>query len=114
MDHTASSSSTPAEFDMEIVPVYTSNNYHEIEILTDVFEEEDIAYMVRRKGAVGFWMTIGEQDQIRIAVQEDRVDDALELIQQAIVDEAVPGDGTFIGLEDRQRILSAQQENDEQ
>lgn len=113
MSKDAHSSDTPAAHDMEMIPVYTTNNPMELEILTDVFEDEDIAYFVRRKGMPGFWVNIGDQDQNRISVQEDRVDDARELIQQAIVDEAVPGDGNFIGDEDIRRIQKAKRENEE-
>ena len=96
MNLDAQSSSTSADDEMEMIWIYTTGNFAEAEILTDVFTAEDIAYMARKKELPAFPTTVGEHGQILIAVEDHRVAEARGLIQQAIVDEAIPGDGNFL------------------
>ena len=91
----AHSSSTSSD-DVEMIWIFTTSNFAEAEFITDIFDEEDIAYIVRKMEVSAFPTSIGGQDQTRLAVEDGRVDIARGLIQQAIVDEAIPGDGNFI------------------
>ena len=93
--------------DVEFVPVFTTSNFAEMEIITDIFEEEEIAYRVRKRQMAGFWTTIGEHDQIRLYVEPGKLDEARSFIQQALVDEAIPGDGNFIDEDQRKKIRKA-------
>ena len=96
MNRDAKGSTTSGDEELELVWIFTTRNFAEMEIITDVFEDEDIAYMVRRMQPPGFSVGVSDHDQIRVAVEEDRSKDARGLIQQAIVDEAIPGDGNFL------------------
>ncbi len=110
MNRDASPSKTSGDPDIELVPIFSSASHPEMEIVTDIFEAEDIAYMVKKRQMSGFWTTIGEHDQIRVYVEPTRIDDARALIQQAIVDEAIPGQGNFIDEPTRQELKKARQE----
>lgn len=96
MNIDAKGSSTSGDADMEMVWIFTTENFAEAEVITDIFDAEDIAYMVRRMEVPQFPTTVGDHNQIRIAVEDGRTDQARNFIQQAIVDEAVPGDGNFM------------------
>ena len=89
-------SSTSGDENVEMIAIYSTSNFAEAEIITDIFDEEDIAYMVHNMEERAFPTTMGGQDQIRIAVEEGRTSDARGLIQQALVDEALTGDGNFM------------------
>ena len=114
MNRDASPSTTSGEPDVEMLPIFTSPNFAEIEIITDIFEEEDIAYMVRKRQMQDFPTTVGNQDQIRVVVEESRVQEAQEFIQQALVDEAIPGDGRFIEGADKARLDKARKKLEKQ
>ncbi len=101
MSQDANPSATSADQDLEMVWIYTCGNFAETEIITDVFDDEDIAYILRKMEPPGFTVGVADHDQTRIAVQEDRAQEARELIQRAIVDEAIPGDGNFIDHADK-------------
>ncbi len=101
MNRDASPSSTSGDDqDMEMIWIFTTDNFAEAEVITDIFDVEDIAYMVRKMEERAFPTSVGRHGEIRIAVEDGRTDDARGFIQQAIVDEAVPGDGNFIDSED--------------
>lgn len=92
----ANPSPTSAGGDTEMVFIYTTPNFAESEIITDMFETEEIAYMERPMEIPIHPFNIGGHDHIRIAVEASRADMARKLIQQALVDEAIPGDGNFL------------------
>ena len=96
MNTEASGSSTSGDGDIEMIWIFTTGNFAEAEFITDIFDAEDIAYMVQRMEMREFPTSVGDHNQIRIAVEEGRTQDARNFIQQAIVDEAVPGDGNFL------------------
>ncbi len=96
MNKDASPSSTSGDEEVEMIWIFTTGNFAEMEIITDIFEAEDIAYIVRKMEVPQFPTTIGDHNQIRIAVEHGRTDAARQFIQQAIVDEALPGDGNFL------------------
>lgn len=96
MNRDASPSSTSGDEEVEMIWIFTTGNFAEAEIITDIFEAEDIAYMVRKMEVPQFPTTVGDHNQIRIAVEDGRTKQARAFIQQAIVDEALPGDGNFM------------------
>lgn len=99
MNRDAKASSTSSD-DVQMIWIFTSGNFAEVEIITDIFEEEDIAYMVRKMEPPGFYVGVGDHGQIRVAVEDTRTADGRALIQQAMVDEAIPGDGNFMDPDD--------------
>lgn len=107
MNREASPSPTSANPDAEFIPIYTSANFAEVEIITDMFEDEQIGYMIRRREMAAFPTTIGEHDQIRVFVEPAGVYQGRQLIEQALVDEAIPGDGNFLDTIARDKIEKA-------
>lgn len=108
MNREANPSPTSADPEVELVPVFTTGNFAEMEIVTDIFEEEQIAYRIRRREMAAFPTTIGEHDQIRVYVEPAQIDNARQFIQQALVDEAIPGDGNFIEADERDQLEKVQ------
>ena len=109
MNREANPSST-ADPDAIFVPLFTTANFAEMEIITDIFEEEDIAYLIRRRQMSAFWTTVGDHDQIRVYVEPAGVEKAVSFIEQALADNAIPGDGNFIDTERRQELKRARKE----
>ncbi len=99
MNRDAKASST-SDDDVQMIWIFSSGNFAEVEIITDIFEEEDIAYIVRKMEPPGFFAGVGDQGELRVAAEEGRVVEAREFIQQAMVDEAIPGDGNFMDADD--------------
>lgn len=104
MNREASPSSKSGDPDDILVPIYSSANQPEVEIITDILEAEDVAYMIRSRQMAAFPTTIGEHDQIRILVVPAAIERAQALIEQALEDEAIPGDGNFINNRQRAKI----------
>lgn len=96
MSNREAKSSPTTDTNTEMIPIYTTNNFIETEIITDIFESEDIAYLERKMEISMYPLSVGGHDQIRIAVEKTHVKQARDLIQQAIVDKAIPGDGSFL------------------
>lgn len=82
--------------EIEMIWIYTTNNFAESEIITDIFDAEDIAYFVQRMEISQFPTSVGGQDQLRIAVEEPQAEKARKLLEQALQDKAIPGDGNFM------------------
>jgi len=81
---------------VEMIEVYASANFAEMQFLTDIFDEEQIGYLTREMEMSMMPVHVGGHDEVRLAVEGGRVEQARGLIQQAIVDEAIPGDGRFL------------------
>jgi hypothetical protein len=88
--------STESVEEMQMVPVFTTPNFAEAEVITDLLEMEDIAYIAQPAAPPQFLISAGDPNQTRILVGTSQAPIARELIQQAIVDEALPGDGNFL------------------
>ncbi len=107
MNRDAHPSSTSTE-DVQMIWIFSSGNFAEVEIITDIYDEEDIAYIVRKMEPPGFFAGVGDQGELRVAVEEGRAGDARKFIQQAMVDEAIPGDGNFIDADDKSNQVNVE------
>jgi len=86
--------------DFELVDLYVFYQPLEANFIHEVLSENDIASLVRDMGVPGFPMNVGSHGQVRIVVELDRVEDAAALIQQAIEDGAITGEGQFLHQEE--------------
>ncbi|RAL21267.1 hypothetical protein DL240_14175 [Lujinxingia litoralis] len=100
MLHSKAKSSPTTDENVEMIEIYASSNFAEMEFLTDMFDEESIGYLTREMEMSMMPVHVGGHDEVRLAVEAGRVEQARGLIQQAIVDEAIPGDGHFIEHEE--------------
>ncbi|TXD32746.1 DUF2007 domain-containing protein [Lujinxingia vulgaris] len=96
MTQSKAHSSPTTDENVEMIEIYATANFAELQILTDIFDEEQIGYFTREMEMSMMPVHVGGHDEVRLAVEGGRVDQARGLIQQAIVDEAIPGDGHFI------------------
>lgn len=96
MSNRHASPSTTSDESMQMVEIFTTPNFAEAEIITDLFDVEDIAYIAQEAAPPQFLVSAGDPNQTRIAVSESQAAIARRLIQQAIVDDAIPGDGNFV------------------
>ncbi len=72
--------------------------YHEIEAdrIHALLEDEGIACYVRSLRRAAFPTQAGSEAPTRVAVPQDQVEKALELIRQARTDSVLSDDGTFL------------------
>jgi len=78
------------------VEIYLSYNEIESSLIKELLEGEGISTMVRDMHITPYPMSIGKFAEKRIAVPEEKVDEAKELIKQAISDGFLnEGEGKF-------------------
>lgn len=82
--------------DFELVDLYVTYNPSEAEFIKDMLDANSIACFIRDLHTSQFPLSVGKHAQVRIVVDEDRVRDAYELIQQAVADGAITDEGNFV------------------
>lgn len=82
--------------DFDLVDLYICYNPIEAEFIREVLDENDIAVFLRDMHPSQFPMNVGKHAQVRIVVEDDKAREAMELIQQALEDGAITGEGKFI------------------
>ena len=82
--------------DFELVDLYVTYNPNEAEFIKDMLDANSIACFIRDLHTSQFPLSVGKHAQVRIVVDEDRVRDAYDLIQQAIADGAITDEGNFV------------------
>jgi hypothetical protein len=87
-----------AEYDL--VDFYVSYNFAEAELIRDILLDNDIDCYVKKGHPSQFPMNVGKHGQIRIAIEDDKVDEATEVLEEAIEAEALTGEGHFVTEED--------------
>jgi hypothetical protein len=91
--------SSAVDENTQMVPLFATPNFAEAEVITDLFDAEDIAYIAHQAAPPQFMVSAGDPTETQIAVAETQAVAARALIQQAIDDDAIPGDGNFIETE---------------
>lgn len=86
----------PEDTDFEMVPLYASPNFAEVELLVDVLEDHGIRSHTRKNENPGFPVSAGEEGEIRILVQDNRLEDARSLVEEALSESPEPDDGKFL------------------
>lgn len=81
--------------DHELVDVYTSYNFAEAELIRDILLDNQIDCFLHKLHPSQFPMNVGKHGQIRVTVDEAKVDEARDLLQEAIDEGALSGEGTF-------------------
>lgn len=97
--HDATSNPSDSTADFNFIDLYVTGNFTEIDILSEVLTGEHIAFIIRDMSTPQFPIAVGKHGEIRIAVEETKLEEAAALIKLAISDEAIPGDGNFMGEE---------------
>lgn len=75
--------------------IYFTYSDIESELIRGLLEDHDIYCIVRDMRITPYPVSIGEQSEKRIAVEEDRVEEAKELIRWAIKDGYISREGRF-------------------
>lgn len=84
--------------DFVLVPLYITYNPSEAQFLKDMLDDNGIANFIREVDETGnaFPMSMGHHNQNRIVVEDDKLQEAIDLINQAIEDEAITDEGRFV------------------
>ena len=82
--------------DFDLVDLYITYNPNEAQFIKDMLDDNDIACFVRDMHPGQFPMSVGVHGQHRVVVEDDKVRDAYDLIEQAIEDGAITDEGQFI------------------
>lgn len=82
--------------DFDLVDLYITYNPNEAEFIKDMLDENEIACFIRDLHPSQFPMSVGKHAQVRVVVEEDKVREAYDLIEQAIADGAITDEGKFI------------------
>ena len=96
-DETVAPQRHPAEdHDYGLVDFYATYNFAEAEILIDVLEDHGIHCYTRKMDMPGLPTEAGDEGEIRIVVQDNRLDEARQLLEEAIAEGPTPDDGQFL------------------
>lgn len=79
----------------DLVDVYTSYNFAEAELIRDILLDNQIDCFLHKMHPSQFPMDVGKHGQIRVQVDETQTDRARALLQEAIDEGALSGEGTF-------------------
>jgi hypothetical protein len=94
--HDAKSNPSESFDDFDFVDLYATSNFTEIDILSEVLADNHIAFIVRDMSTPQFPIAVGKHSEMRLAVEETKIGEATELINLAIRDEAIAGEGSFM------------------
>jgi hypothetical protein len=81
--------------DHNLADVYTSYNFAEAELIRDILMDNQIDCFLHKLHPSQFPMDVGKHGQIRVSVDETKMDQAREVLQEAIDADALSGEGTF-------------------
>ncbi len=87
------------EHDYDLADFYATDNFAEVEILVEVLEDHGIHCFTRKMDMPGLPTDTGDESEIRIVVQDNRLAEAHELLEEAIAEANVPDDGGFLHTE---------------
>jgi hypothetical protein len=82
--------------DYDVVDFYASTNPTEVDMLVDILRDNGIVCFTREMEPPGLPVSVGHEGQIRILVQDNKLDFAREILEEAIAEASVPDDGTFL------------------
>ncbi len=86
----------PHEVDnYDLVDLYISYNFAEAELIRDILMDNQIDCFIRKLHPSQFPMDVGKHGEIRVAVENDKTDEAEAILREAIDAGALSGDGTF-------------------
>jgi hypothetical protein len=81
--------------DHNLADVYTSFNFAEAELIRDILMDNQIDCFLHKMHPSQFPLDVGKHGQIRVSVDETKMGQAKELLQEAIDASALSGEGTF-------------------
>lgn len=80
----------------DLVDFYATDNFAEVEILMDVLKDHGLQVYKREMEMGGLPTDVGDESEIRIVVQDNRLDEARKLIEEAVAEGPVPDQGRFL------------------
>lgn len=80
----------------DLVDFYATDNFAEVEILMDVLEDHGLQVYKREMEMGGLPTDVGDESEIRIVVQDNRLEDARALIEETVAEGPVPDQGRFL------------------
>jgi len=80
----------------DLVDFYATDNFAEVEILMDVLDDHGIKAFSREMEMGGLPTDVGDESEIRIVVQDNRLEDARALIEEAVAEGPDPDQGRFL------------------
>ena len=86
----------PEEESKTLNPVYVTYNQPESDFIQHILLEKNIDCAARDLQVSQFPVQIGKLSQIRIMVESEKINEAREIIEQAITDDAISKKGFFI------------------
>ena len=82
--------------DRALVDVYTSFNPVEAELIRDILLDNEIDCFVRNLQPPQFPLNVGKHGGVRITVPQERAINARNILQEAIDEGALSGEGSFM------------------
>lgn len=80
----------------DLIDIYACYNDPELDRITQILADEGVETLVRDHTSHDFPTTIGSGAKKVIAVRDDDVDKSVALIRQAIADEVISPEGSFL------------------
>ena len=80
----------------DLVDLYISYNFAEAELIRDILMDNQIDCFIHKLEPSQFPMNVGKHGEIRVAVDDSKLDEAEAVLREAIEAEALTGDGTFM------------------
>lgn len=82
--------------DYDLLDLYVSYNFAEAEMIRDILLDNQIDCFLHKLEPSQFPLNVGKHAQIRVAVEDDKGDEAAALLQEAIDEGALSGEGHFL------------------
>jgi hypothetical protein len=82
--------------DLDLVDIYFTYNFAEAEIIKDILVDNEIDCFIRSLEPPQFPVNTGKHGQFRVHVRRNKIDEAKDLLREAIEAEALTDEGEFI------------------
>lgn len=82
--------------ELALVDIYTSFNPVEAELIRDILVDNEIDCFARNLHPPQFPLNVGKHGGVRLSVAQEGAARATEIIQEAIDEGALSGDGSFM------------------
>lgn len=90
----------PAHEAHDLVDFYVSYNFAEAELIRDIMLDNGISCFIKKGHPSQFPLSVGKHGQIRIAIEDDKLNEATSLLNEAVDAKALTGEGHFVTEDD--------------
>jgi len=80
----------------DLVDFYATDNFAEVEMLVDVLKDHGLRVYKREMEMGGLPTDVGDESEIRIVVQDNKLGEARRLIEETVAEGPVPDQGRFL------------------